>query len=396
MAEVNKASGFRRTTNTPLDVLYLKSDGTAFATTAEANAAIPSGVRHIGEFVVLTGGLYWYFPGTSNSDLIKFTPFGPNDDLLCRAMSAREYRMSSLGISTVNIDTPGQSLSLTTAHLSLLNVNATATGGDLYDIEVATSDSTHIFVRNIGTQSFNIRNNSELQMPDDEDFEVKPGHLVCLVGTNSNRALLGGSGSGGAITVDSTPVDSSSNPISSDWAYGAQQGIDAINALLGDVGGDEDSAVNKLREALVILQNFSEGADVAALLNAKLNASDVSDNLTGMSTTKVLSEAQGKVLKDLIDDLYNSFVTNSDVITAITAANYNSGNQFTAALTPANGAVLKKGKFYKAGHRFYVATADNVCYRFPSGEDIAGLQAQINAIQTDSVTLKIYKASNFR
>lgn len=47
---------------------------------------------------------------------------------------------------------------------------------------------------------------------------------------------------------------------------GLQAGIDAINALLGDEAGDGNTAVDTLREALTILQNFSEGTDVAQLI----------------------------------------------------------------------------------------------------------------------------------
>lgn len=94
--------------------------------------------------------------------------------------------------------------------------------------------------------------------------------------------------------------------------------------------------------------------------------------------------------------LIDSFESNPNVIAAITGATYNSSNQFTSTISPSGGAVMKKGKFYKQGHRFYTATADNVIYRFPSGEDIAEFQTQIGALRADTVTLKIYKASNFR
>lgn len=58
-------------------------------------------------------------------------------------------------------------------------------------------------------------------------------------------------------------------------------------------------------------------------------------------------------------NIQDGFVTDSDVITAITGATYNSGNNFTANLTPANSKVFNQGQFYKNLGVLYFATADN-------------------------------------
>ena len=66
---------------------------------------------------------------------------------------------------------------------------------------------------------------------------------------------------------------------------------------------DTDNIVNTLSELLATFQDVPEGTDIYALINSKINTSDIVNNLTSLSTTKVLSANQGKVLKDLIDSL---------------------------------------------------------------------------------------------
>ena len=57
--------------------------------------------------------------------------------------------------------------------------------------------------------------------------------------------------------------------------------------------------------------------------------------------------------------IQDGFTTDSDVITALTAATYNSGNNYTATITPANSKVFNQGQFYRNAGVLYFATADN-------------------------------------
>lgn len=77
----------------------------------------------------------------------------------------------------------------------------------------------------------------------------------------------------------------------------------AINAIIGGTAPDGDSIVNTVSELLQVFETYPEGTDIASLLAAKINASDIINNLDQLVVGKVLDATQGKVLKELIDDL---------------------------------------------------------------------------------------------
>ena len=94
---------------------------------------------------------------------------------------------------------------------------------------------------------------------------------------------------------------------------------------------DTDNIVNTLSELLATFQDVPEGTDIYALINSKINTSDIVNNLTSLSTTKVLSANQGKVLKDLIDSLsigglievtYDELVNLKNTSTLVKGQNY--------------------------------------------------------------------------
>jgi hypothetical protein len=67
----------------------------------------------------------------------------------------------------------------------------------------------------------------------------------------------------------------------------------------------------------------------------------------------------------LSEDIY---VTDNDIITAAAGATFNSGNGFTATITPANSKVLKAGQYCKSATYKYEAMAgDNIVTRIPLG-----------------------------
>lgn len=102
------------------------------------------------------------------------------------------------------------------------------------------------------------------------------------------------------------------------------QAVSDLTAALGVIqawksamtDADADNVVNTLTELLNLAKNIPEGADLAALLAQKVNASDIVDNLTSVLTNAPLSAYQGNVLKSLIDTLQGNIsnhIQNADV-----------------------------------------------------------------------------------
>lgn len=78
---VNLPTGFARTTNNPIDQLYLSNTLAPYATVAAANTAILVGIRYLGLFVNISNGsggslLYWYKDGTADGNLVAFSSGG--------------------------------------------------------------------------------------------------------------------------------------------------------------------------------------------------------------------------------------------------------------------------------------------------------------------------------
>jgi hypothetical protein len=80
-------------------------------------------------------------------------------------------------------------------------------------------------------------------------------------------------------------------------------------------------------------------------------------NLAGIGNRVVQVNSSGDTSAPY--NIQDGFTTDSDVITALTGATYNSGNNYTATITPANSKVFNQGQFYKNAGVLYFATADN-------------------------------------
>lgn len=108
--------------------------------------------------------------------------------------------------------------------------------------------------------------------------------------------------------------------------------IVAINAILGGDTPDGDNIVNKVSELLAVFSTFEEGSDIATLLSAKLNTSDVYNAMDRLLAGKALDARQGKVLSDLCDGLridltnHNHAGTYEPVFSKNTAFNKNFGS----------------------------------------------------------------------
>lgn len=125
--------------------------------------------------------------------------------------------------------------------------------------------------------------------------------LLNLLGTNTgdhavNNTSQAYTDAAIAQLIDGAPEDANTLKELSDK-------INAINAIIGSSAPDGDSLVNTVSELLQVFQTYPEGTDIASLLATKINTSDIVNNLNQLVTGKVLDATQGKVLKELIDDL---------------------------------------------------------------------------------------------
>ncbi|MBF9252493.1 hypothetical protein I2I11_04235 [Pontibacter sp. 172403-2] len=79
--------------------------------------------------------------------------------------------------------------------------------------------------------------------------------------------------------------------------------LKAIEAIIGDATPDADTVVNKLNEALEILQNYPEGTNLLGLIAGKADKADIYNALDAITPGKMLDATQGKVLMDAINTL---------------------------------------------------------------------------------------------
>ncbi len=87
----------------------------------------------------------------------------------------------------------------------------------------------------------------------------------------------------------------------------------------------------------------------------------ISDNLSGSGTRLVSASSTGAILATT--DTKECFVTDTDVITAITGATYNSGNNYTVIISPASLKIFTQGQMYATAGKLYVAVSDNLSMR---------------------------------
>lgn len=142
--------------------------------------------------------------------------------------------------------------------------------------------------------------------------------------------------------------------------------IVSLQAIVGSATPDGDSIVNTLTELLAVFSTYSEGVDLAVLLNGKVNTTDVNNALDSIVAGKVLDARQGKVLNDLISalttakqdtfsvdaslQLYDNILA-SNISNITTSFIWNTGNSktFTLPFTPTNliGIYVNGLKLYK-------------------------------------------------
>ena len=98
--------------------------------------------------------------------------------------------------------------------------------------------------------------------------------------------------------LDSTSTDA---PLSAYQGKVLKGMIDAINTLLAS----DDTSLDQLQEVVTYIKTNRDL--ITAITTAKVNVTDIIDNLTSSVSNKPLSAKQGYVLKGLIDALHNTF-----------------------------------------------------------------------------------------
>lgn len=105
---------------------------------------------------------------------------------------------------------------------------------------------------------------------------------------------------------------------------------------------------NRLR-----LQEASQIADILTSVGNFL--------LSGVGNRVLQVNANGDIAAP--NTCVDQIVTDSAVITAITGATYNVGNNYTAAIVPAGGKFFYQGQIYISGPTMYIAASDNVSFQ---------------------------------
>ncbi|GGH78082.1 hypothetical protein HNQ91_003955 [Filimonas zeae] len=98
---------------------------------------------------------------------------------------------------------------------------------------------------------------------------------------------------------------------------------------------------------------------------------------------------QTNALGDLsaTQEIAEGFVTDTDVISAITSASFNAANNYTANVSPLNSKTLYQGQWYKNGADMYFAVDDNSVYKFGSGNSAGSSKQPATLFQAfDEIT----------
>ncbi len=83
--------------------------------------------------------------------------------------------------------------------------------------------------------------------------------------------------------------------------------IEALTSRLNTLSDSDDETLDQFSEIVAYIKNNKSLID--SITTAKLNVTDIVDNLTSAAADKPLSARQGKVLRDLIDTLTNAGVS---------------------------------------------------------------------------------------
>jgi hypothetical protein len=200
---VNLPTGFARTTNNPIDQLFLSNTLAPYATVAAANTAILVGIRYKGLFVNIdngTGGsvLYWYKDGTTDGNLVAFSSGGGGTVTAVTATAP----ISSSGGATPNI----------TITLASSVSNGYLQGSDWTTFNNKQNALSITNLTDVGTDGITITNGtgavigaSPVTLSQQAASAITNGYL-----TKTDWAIFNGKGSGTITTVTgTTPISSS-------------------------------------------------------------------------------------------------------------------------------------------------------------------------------------------
>ena len=200
---VNLPTGFARTTNNPIDQLYLSNTLAPYATVLAANTAIAVGIRYLGLFVNIdngTGGsvLYWYKDGTADVNLVAFSTGGGGTVTSVTASSP----ISSSGGATPNL----------TITLASSVSNGYLQGSDWTTFNNKQNALSITNLTDVGTDGITITNGtgavigaSPVTLSQQAATSLTNGYL-----TKTDWAIFNGKGSGTITSVTgTTPISSS-------------------------------------------------------------------------------------------------------------------------------------------------------------------------------------------
>jgi hypothetical protein len=200
---VNLPTGFARTTNNPIDQLFLSNTLAPYATVLAANTAILVGIRYKGLFVNIdngTGGsvLYWYKDGTTDGNLVAFSSGGGGTVTAVTATAP----ISSSGGATPNI----------TITLASSVSNGYLQGSDWTTFNNKQNALSITNLTDVGTDGITITNGtgavigtSPVTLSQQAATSITNGYL-----TKTDWAIFNGKGSGTITSVTgTTPISSS-------------------------------------------------------------------------------------------------------------------------------------------------------------------------------------------
>lgn len=90
---------------------------------------------------------------------------------------------------------------------------------------------------------------------------------------------------------------------------------------------------------------------------------------------------QTNALGDLsaTQEIAEGFVTDADVISAITSASFTAANNYTASIAPANSKTLYQGQWYKVGSNLFFAVEDNAVFKV-NGQSIEAASPKVKLL----------------
>ena len=314
----------------PSEERSLQIDNTLYPSVSVANATILPARRHIRLIVQLPDGEYWYKDGIADSDLVLKSLKVPSDSEMQTGTDDVKY-LTSLKIASwfAWIKTQAQTWAAkqtfiaaprysTTTASQFLKVDANK---DLVSVSEASDTEMQTGAENtkpttalrIATWFAWIKTQAQTWAAK-QTFSAAPRYST----TTASQFLR---------------VDANKDLVSVSEASDAEM----------QTGSENTKPTTALR--------------IATWFAWRLSQPFTFSNLIGVGVRIMQVNSAGDVSAPYF--VQEGFVTDSDVIIAIIGATYNSGNNFTATLIPANSKVFNQGQWYKNLGVLYYATADN-------------------------------------